>query len=129
MARLSPGTTAWNRVPICCYTMSMDRLTALARLKSCEAELRALGVQSLSLFGSTARNEANDVSDVDVAVVLDNIRGGFQFLGLLDHIRDELTQRLGVPVDVVPDPTHPNRIKKSIDKDRAIVFEKSSAAV
>ena len=102
--------------------MSMDRLTALARLKSCEAELRALGVQSLSLFGSTARNEANAESDVDVAVVIDDIRGGFQFMGLLEHIRDELTQRLGVPVDVVPDPTHPNRIKKSIDKDRAIVF-------
>jgi predicted nucleotidyltransferase len=100
----------------------MDRSTALTRLKSCEAELRALGVQSLSLFGSTARNEANDQSDVDVAIVLDNVRGGFQFMGRLDHIRDELTQRLGVAVDVVPEPTHPNRIKQSIDKDRAIVF-------
>ena len=100
----------------------MDRSTALARLKSCEAELRALGVQSLSLFGSTARNEANTESDVDVAVVIDDIRGGFQLMGLLEHIRDELTQRLGVPVDVVPDPAHPNRIKQSIEKDRAIVF-------
>jgi uncharacterized protein len=100
----------------------MERSTALTHLKSYEAELRALGVQSLSLFGSTARNEADDESDVDVAVVVDNIRGGFQLMGLLEHIRDELTHRLGVPVDVVPDPTHPNRIKRSIDKDRAIVF-------
>jgi uncharacterized protein len=100
----------------------MDRATALARLKSCEAELRALGVQRLSLFGSTARNEANTESDVDVAVVIDDMRGGFQLMGLLEHIRDELTQRLGVPVDVVPHPTHPNRIKQSIEMDRAIVF-------
>src|SRR5262249_17647658 len=101
---------------------SMDRSTALARLKSCEAELRALGVQRLSLFGSTARNEANAESDVDVAVVIDDMRGGFQLMGLLEHIRDELPQRLAVPVDLVPDPTHANRIKQSIEKDRAIVF-------
>jgi predicted nucleotidyltransferase len=39
---------------------------ALARLRSSEAELKRLGVQSLYLFGSTARGEATSESDVDL---------------------------------------------------------------
>ena len=50
----------------------MDKQTAIARLKAHEAELRAMGVVSLSLFGSTARGDARSDSDVDVAVTIDD---------------------------------------------------------
>jgi uncharacterized protein len=44
----------------------MQREDVIARLKGHEAELRRLGVEHLYLFGSTARDEAGDDSDVDL---------------------------------------------------------------
>lgn len=44
----------------------MDRAEAIARLREHEAELKRLGVQHLYLFGSTARNDASEDSDVDL---------------------------------------------------------------
>lgn len=46
----------------------MRRTDVIARLKETEPALRALGVASLYLFGSHARNEAAPDSDVDVFV-------------------------------------------------------------
>jgi predicted nucleotidyltransferase len=46
----------------------MDRARVIAKLKSVEPELRAHGVGALYLFGSYARNEARENSDVDVFV-------------------------------------------------------------
>jgi predicted nucleotidyltransferase len=43
-------------------------------LKQHEPEFRALGVRGLAVFGSTARNEATAVSDVDLLVELDESR-------------------------------------------------------
>jgi len=44
----------------------MDRNAAMARLKAHEAELKQLCVEHLYLFGSTARGEAREDSDVDL---------------------------------------------------------------
>ncbi len=49
----------------------MRREDAIRLLKQAEPELRARGVLSLALFGSTARDEAGPDSDVDVLVDLD----------------------------------------------------------
>jgi uncharacterized protein len=46
--------------------MRMKRSVAIARLKQHEAEFRQLGVDHLYLFGSTARDDARDDSDVDL---------------------------------------------------------------
>ncbi|HEY0281361.1 MAG TPA: nucleotidyltransferase family protein [Rhizomicrobium sp.] len=52
----------------------MRREEAIRLLKQAEPELRARGVRSLALFGSTARDEAGPESDVDVLVELDMSR-------------------------------------------------------
>ena len=52
----------------------MRREEAIRLLKQAEPELRARGVVSLALFGSTARGEASPESDVDVLVELDMSR-------------------------------------------------------
>ena len=44
----------------------MERDAAIAMLKAHEAELKRLGVEHLYLFGSTARGEAREDSDVDL---------------------------------------------------------------
>jgi uncharacterized protein len=40
----------------------------VARLAPCQGKIRQLGVESISLFGSFVRNEANADSDVDLLV-------------------------------------------------------------
>jgi len=45
---------------------AMTRDEALTRLRYRESDLKRIGVQSLYLFGSTARNEAEASSDVDL---------------------------------------------------------------
>ncbi len=48
----------------------MNRKQVIATLREHEPELQAAGVVSLSLFGSSARNEA-DPANVDMAVRLE----------------------------------------------------------
>jgi predicted nucleotidyltransferase len=43
----------------------MKRDEAISRLKQHEADLKRLGVEHLYMFGSTARGEAQEDSDVD----------------------------------------------------------------
>jgi hypothetical protein len=57
----------------------MSRSEALAILKAHLAELRAMGVASLALFGSVARNEARSDSDVDLLVEFERPVGLFHF--------------------------------------------------
>jgi predicted nucleotidyltransferase len=71
----------------------------LQTLREHEAELRALGVRHASLFGSVARGDARDDSDVDVLVDLDPERpmGLFEYSRLKLHI----AELLGSSTDVV----------------------------
>jgi uncharacterized protein len=64
-----------------------------------EAELRALGVSRLWLFGSLARGEAGADSDVDVMIAIP--RGRKFSLFDLGEVRVELCELLGRKVDVV----------------------------
>ena len=45
----------------------MERSEAIAKLKQHETELKRLGVEHLYLFGSIARGEAREDSDVDLS--------------------------------------------------------------
>ena len=58
--------------------------------------LRDLGVKSLSLFGSVARGDASEGSDVDFLVEFDRPTGFFGLIRL-QHFLEDLLQR---PVDL-----------------------------
>jgi predicted nucleotidyltransferase len=101
----------------------MDKAEALRRLRDREADLRALGIEQLSLFGSTARGDARADSDVDLAAVVDYdaIRqlGPFGFFG----IEDRIASLLGAKVDFVTEPhERAPRLQAEIDRDRVRVF-------
>ncbi len=51
------------------------------------AELRAMGVKSLALFGSVARNEAIASSDVDLLVEFDRPIGYFHFFDVQEYLQ------------------------------------------
>src|SRR5262245_29864014 len=100
----------------------MNRDAVLSVIREHETELRELGVVSLSLFGSTARNEAGINSDIDIAVRLAESRSGFATFGRLDRIRQRLAELLAARVDVIPEPTEPSVIKAAIEKERCLAF-------
>lgn len=82
----------------------MTRQEVLDTLEANRTELRRMGVKSLSLFGSLARDEATDHSDVDLLVEFDRSIGLFNFI----RVQQYLQEILGVErVDLVmPDALH-----------------------
>jgi predicted nucleotidyltransferase len=101
----------------------MNRDQVLCALKAHEQELRAVGVVSVSLFGSTARGEC-DPADVDIAVRLAESfsHGGLDYFGRLEDLEQHLSRLLGCKVDVVEEPVRKERFQKEIDRDRALAF-------
>lgn len=76
----------------------MTKQEAIERLVAHQDELRAQGVKSLALFGSVARGEADESSDVDVVVELNRSIGLF---GLSD-LKHMIGLMLGVEkVDLI----------------------------
>jgi uncharacterized protein len=98
----------------------MTREQTLSILRSHEHELRAMGLTSLSLFGSVARGDAGPSSDVDLAGTFD----ASMRLGIFGHIGlvEELKKLLGTEVDLVREPVHVPYMKAAIDRDRYSVF-------
>ncbi len=75
----------------------MRRTEVLQIIANHEVELRALGVRSLSIFGSVARDEAGPESDVDLLVEFDRPVGYFHVF----DVQDRLEALLGCKVDLV----------------------------
>lgn len=100
----------------------MERDTALALLKRHEPELRQLGVEHLALFGSTARNEATDESDIDIEVKLTEGERGFAHLDRLDQLKAVLRKILQRRVDVITDTAGSPRLRLAIAQDRVNAF-------
>ena len=98
----------------------MHRDFALAILRCHVSDLRSMGLRRLSLFGSTARDEATSGSDVDLAVQLDSDQriDLFGYAAIAEHLRI----LLATPVDVVTEPNRSARLQAMIDRDRVDVF-------
>jgi uncharacterized protein len=77
----------------------MRRDEALKRLRQHRARLTALGVAHAYLFGSVARDQADEGSDIDV--IVDTPDGTAPGLFALARISQELEHVLGRPVDVI----------------------------
>jgi len=71
-------------------THQMKRDEVLAILEAHREQLQKLGVKSLSLFGSVARDEADADSDVDLLVEFDRQGGFFQLLQVQYYLEDIL---------------------------------------
>ena len=83
----------------------MSRQEVLSTLRAQQATLHArFGVTRLALFGSVARDEAGQDSDVDLLVEFDRPIGLFRFLELQNHLEDLLHcgVDLGTPQSLKP---------------------------
>jgi predicted nucleotidyltransferase len=70
------------------------------------------------LFGSTARDEATDASDVDLLVEFGRPAGLFAFFELQDH----LSELLGRPVDLGTPASLKPRLRDAVLRERVDVF-------
>ena len=80
------------------YIGDMDRNSAIAILASRAGDIRARGVKSLYLFGSTVRDEAKKSSDIDV--LIEAVEEDFSLFDLLE-VKYFLDDALDAETDVV----------------------------
>ena len=92
----------------------MNRDDAIRQLRALlpEAQQR-FGVQSLRLFGSTARGMARPDSDLDLLVRFDGPTTSEGYFGLLFLLED----RLGVPIDLVTEKALRPAFRPFVERD------------
>jgi len=98
----------------------MNRDAIVRAIRAEEAALRNVGVKSLALVGSSARNSRNAASDVDVLIdVVDE--AGFSLMdriGIIHLLEDALGQR----VDVSRRDTLSALVRERMVKDAIRIF-------
>lgn len=77
------------------------------------------GIRSMRLFGSYARGEATESSDVDILVDRGDIRSGFVLGGLYSDLRDGLKKEL----DMVTLQGADEDFLSSIRRDEVLIYE------
>ena len=97
----------------------MERNEAISKLKAHEADLRQLGVERLYLFGSTARGEAKEGSDVDL--FFDHRRGELGISQLMD-VKKLARSILGRPTDIMTRASLHPALRKRIEAMALRVF-------
>lgn len=96
----------------------MDRQHVLDLLSRNKNELQArFGVTSLALFGSTARGEARNASDVDILVSFDGPATSQRYFGVQFFLED----LLDCPVDLVTDKALRRELRPYIERERVDV--------
>ena len=78
----------------------MDRDRVIATLREHEAELKSIGIEHLSLFGSRARADDTAESDVDLMAEFEQGRR-FSLLDMVS-MENRLADILRLPVDLAP---------------------------
>lgn len=82
--------------------------------------LKEYNPQFIGLFGSFAREKQTSRSDIDILVSFQN---SISLLKLI-HLENELSEKLGIKVDLVTEGSLKNkRIKDNIERDLQIIFK------
>jgi len=94
--------------------MMMDREQLVSKLTKHLGEIRSrYHVKYLGIFGSVARNDIHDGSDVDVLV---DFQGSADFDGYMG-LKFRLEELFGMPVDLVTRKGLREEIRPYVDKD------------
>jgi predicted nucleotidyltransferase len=98
----------------------MKREEVLSKLRAAESELRAQGVAHAALFGSLARGDTHDASDIDIMVEIaaDAGIGLFQYVGIVQFIEELFPS----PVDVANREGLKPFVRPSAERDAIYAF-------
>ena len=82
--------------------------------------LREYNPEMIGVFGSHARNENSNKSDIDILV---RFKSTLSLLQLV-HVENLISQKLGIKVDLVTEGAIKNKIlKESIQQDLQIIYQ------
>ncbi len=96
----------------------MNKQVILTQLTGRIEEIRQrFSVKKLSIFGSVARGEAGDSSDVDVLVAFDRTANFDIFMDLKFY----LEELLGMGVDLVTDKALRPQVRRAIEQEKVDV--------
>ena len=95
-----------------CFTMEEIKQKSIPLAKK-------YGIKRLGLFGSYARGEARDDSDLDFLINTGKMRGLIQYMGFVLDLEDEF----GCHVDVVTDGIEDKDFLNTIKKDEVVLDE------
>jgi uncharacterized protein len=101
------------------YRIIMKRDEAIRRLRQHEADLKRLGVEHLYMFGSTARGEAKEDSDVDL--FFDYERGRLGLFELMD-VKEYAASILGHKTDIMTRDSLHKTLRQQIEETATRVF-------
>lgn len=87
------------------------------------------GAGKIYLFGSYARGEATEDSDIDLLVDAENISGFFAFGGLYGDLRDALQKELDLVTINAIYSEHKNdhlavKFRNEIEKEKKLIYDK-----
>jgi predicted nucleotidyltransferase len=92
----------------------MNRQAAIQLLSQHKAQLVSrFGVSRIALFGSTARDSANESSDVDVLVAFDGPATSARYFGVQFYLED----LMGCPVDLVTEKALRPELRPFVERD------------
>ena len=92
--------------------LDLDRVKA--RLRECGAQLRALGVTRVTIFGSVARGEAGVGSDLDVMIgTRDPVLPAKNYR----EIEAAISRAVGAPVGLATEAGTDGRLREEIARD------------
>jgi len=100
------------------YLIGMNRHHVIQRLSELKPKLQAeFGLKKLALFGSIARDEGVETSDLDLLVDFDGPARSKQFFGAQFLIEDQLKCK----VDMVTEKALRKELRPYIEKDLIVV--------
>lgn len=79
------------------------------------------GVDSFSLFGSYARGEADEKSDLDFLIQKGNMKGLLSYLGMLNELEDVFNCHVDL---VIKNAIKDDEFLEEIDRDEVKLYEK-----
>jgi uncharacterized protein len=102
----------------------MTRDEIIARIKETAPALRAEGVSKLAIFGSRARSDAREDSDLDVLIDVDPQAGlqGLALIGVLADAERTVAAATGIPTQATMRAWLEPRVAERIADDLIEVF-------
>ena len=99
----------------------MSAKFTIGELKKIVAPIaRKYGVESVYLFGSFARGDNTDTSDIDIRVEKGDLKGYFALSGLYSDI----SEALGMKVDLLPTGSLDNEFLSRTKNDEVLLYER-----
>ena len=96
----------------------MDKQSVIAQLQECRDEMhRQFAVKAMAVFGSVARGEANEHSDVDILVDFEGRADFDRFMDLKFYLED----LLGSGIDLVTENALRPSMRRTIEKEMIYV--------